>query len=58
MKKSEIRIKSYNSEDKFSKEIEALKKYRNVGNEKLNVNSDNKGTESIYKRFDQVEERP
>lgn len=56
-KKSEIRIKSHNIEDKFSEEIETLKKYRNIGNEKLNINSDNKRAESISKTFDQLEER-
>lgn len=47
-------IKVNNTEDKFSKEIETLKKYRNIGNEKLNVNNNNKTMESIPKRFDQV----
>lgn len=48
-KKTEISIKSHNTEDKFRKEIETLKKYRNIGNEKLNVNSDKKEQEASPK---------
>lgn len=57
MRNQKYGLKVNNAEDKLSKKIKTLKKSRNIENEKLNVNNNNKTMESIPQRLDKVEKR-